>query len=126
MRREDLERYLERGDCLGFEKRTNSDEYLGWILLDKQKPLDRYLSLLKPDEQPEFRAEQEFIRQHPYHVLVIELRRDVHESGVYESNEDYRLRENYNFSTLDEVESFVNGHGHKLEEIKWLREIDAP
>ena len=41
MRREDLERYLERGNCLGFRKQTGADDALGWILLDKQKPNER-------------------------------------------------------------------------------------
>jgi hypothetical protein len=38
MKREDIERYLERGDTLGFRKQTGSDDVLGWILLGKAKP----------------------------------------------------------------------------------------
>ena len=67
MKREDLERYLERGDLLGFVKQTVSDAYLGWILLNKLKPHDRYLSLLAPSDEPEFVAKQELIRE----ILII-------------------------------------------------------
>ena len=38
----------------------------GWILLSKEKPHDRYLSLLEPGEEPEFVIEQDAIRQKPY------------------------------------------------------------
>src|ERR1051325_9551112 len=107
MKREDLERYLERGDHLGFKKETGTDEYLGWILLSKQKPDERYLSLVEAGEEPEFVAKQEKIRQKPYQVLVQELKRDVYESDRYETNEDYRMNECHRFPTLNEVEEFV-------------------
>jgi hypothetical protein len=126
MRREDLERYLEKGDTLGFEKETGTDEYLGWILLTKQKPHDRYLSLLAPGEEPEFVAKQEMIRQKPYQVLIQELKKEVHESDRYETNEDFRINECYYFANVDEVEEFVRGYGHTLQNIKWPVEIDAP
>jgi hypothetical protein len=126
MKREDLERYLERGDTLGFRKETGTDEYLGWILLSKQKPDDRYLSLLVPGEESEFVAKQELIREKPYQVLVQELKREVYESDRYETNEDYRINEPRYFTDLDEVEGFVNSYGQTLERIKWPIEIDPP
>ncbi|HEX8733859.1 MAG TPA: hypothetical protein VF721_00960 [Pyrinomonadaceae bacterium] len=126
MRREDLERYLERGDCFGFVKQTNSNDYSGWILLNKLKPNDRYLSLLSPGEEPEFVIEQEFIRQNPYHISIVELKREIHESERYETNEDFRLREYYDFSNLDEIEIFLKNLGFILEDIKWSSEINAP
>ena len=126
MKREDLERYLERGDTLGFKKDTGTDEYLGWILLGKQKPDDRYLALLAPGEEPEFVSKQGMIRQKPYQVLVQELKREVHESDRYETNEDFRVNDCYYFADLDEVDQFAQNHGHSLENIKWRVEIDAP
>jgi hypothetical protein len=126
MKREDLERYLERGDLLGFEKQTDSPEYLGWVLLNKLRPHDRYLSLLAPGEEPGFVAEQERIRRNPYHISVVELRREAYESEGYETDEDYRLNEHYDFPNLDEVETFVRKYGHTLENIKWGSEIGAP
>lgn len=126
VRREDLERYLERGAQLGFVKETDSEDFLGWILLEKRKPHDRYLSLLAPGEDPRFVKEQERIRSLPYQVRVIELRRDVYESGVYETNEDYRLHEIHHFADLEGVDSFVRQFGYALENIKWSAEIDSP
>ncbi len=126
MRREDLERFLENGNHLGFKKQTDSDEYLGWIILRKDKPYDRLLSLLTSGEEPEFVAKQNLIRSKPYRVVVSELRRDVYESGRYETNEDYRMNEQHIFSNLDEVEGFVQRYGHILENIKWRMEIEAP
>lgn len=126
MRRDDLARYLERGNVLGFTKQTDGPDYLGWILLQKMKPQDRYLQLLKPGEEPEFVAEQELYRSRPYQVRVIELDRNVHESDRYETEDDYRLHKQYYFSSLDEVEEFVASFGHTLENIKWRIEIDAP
>jgi hypothetical protein len=126
MKREDLERYLERGDSLGFKIDTGTVEYLGWILLSKAKPHDRYLSLFSPGEEPEFVSKQESIRRNPYQVLIQELKREVHESDRYETAEDYRLNELHCFTSLDEVEAFVKSYGQTLDNIKWLIEIDAP
>jgi hypothetical protein len=125
MRREDLERYLERGDRLGFQKETGDDDYIGWIMLGKNKPHERYLSLLKPGEETGFVAEQEYMRVCPYQVWVAEFRRDVYESGECESAEDYRLNKCFYFPSLDHVEEFVRRFGHTLEEIRWAREIDS-
>ncbi len=47
-----------------------------------------------------------------YHVKVKELRRDVHENGDYEKSSDYRQLDNYYFSTLAEVEQFIEKLGY--------------
>ena len=122
----DLERYLERGDVLGFVNETSDDRSLGWILLNKLKPHDRFLSVLEPGERPEFQAEQESIRMKPYHVVVIELKRDAYEDERYETNDDYILNEQYDFQSLDDVEVFVQGFGKTLRSIKWASEIGSP
>jgi hypothetical protein len=126
MKRDDLERYLDRGDTLGFVKETGSNEFLGWILLNKLKPNNRYLELLEDGEEPEFVAEQERYRCTPYHVSVQELKREAYESERYEAGEDYLINETYFFSNLDEVEEFVRSYGHTLENIKWPVEIGMP
>jgi hypothetical protein len=126
MNREDLERYLDRGDTLGFRKQTASDEALGWILLGKAKPHDRYLALLEEGEEPEFVVQQERYRRTPYHVSVLELKREAYESERYEANEDYLMNKTFFFSSLDEVEEFVRSYGHTLENIKWPIEIGSP
>lgn len=125
MRRDDLERYLERGDSLGFQKETGDEGYIGWIMLSKRRPNERLLSLLRPGERPEFVAEQDEIRRRPYQVWVAEFRRDVYESGECENMADYRLNKCFYFHSLDHVEEFVGRFGHALEDIKWAREIDS-
>ena len=126
MKREDLERYLERGDTRGFKKQTASDDVLGWILLSKAKPHDRYLALLEEGEEPEFAAQQERYRRAPYLVFVQELKREAYESERDKTNEDYLVNETYFFSNLDEVEEFILSYGHNLKDIKWPIEIDMP
>lgn len=126
MRRDDLERHLNNGYELGFVKHTGDSEYLGWILLRKRKPNERALSLLDRNEEPEYRAQQEFIRSRPYQLRLIELRRDVIESEREEEEQDYRLNEVYFFPTLDNVEDFIKQFGHTLENIKWRVDINAP
>jgi hypothetical protein len=125
MRREDLERYLERGDRLGFQKETDDADYIGWIILSKRQPDERLLSLFRPGERPDIFAEQAYIRVCPYQVWVAEFRRDVYESGECESMGDYRLNKCFGFATLEQVGEFVGRFGHALEEIKWAREIDS-
>ena len=126
MKREDLEYFLKKGYELGFVKQTDDPQFLGWILLRRMKPNNRYLELLQAGEESEYVATQESYRRSPFQVLVQELDRDVHESDRYETNEDYRVNERHYFSSLDEVEEFVNSFGHTLENIKWLKEINGP
>jgi len=126
MKREDLEHYLENGSQLGFVKQTSSDDFLGWILLDKRRGNPRYEALLVPGEDTKFLLEQDDIRKKPYRVAVLELKRDVHQSDDYETNEDYRTNEQHYFASLDEVEMFVDRFGHSLGNIKWRIELDAP
>lgn len=126
MTRRDLEYFLNKGHTLGFVKSTDDAQFLGWILLHKLEPDERYLSLLQPGEEPEFVAQQELYRRRPYLVQVLELNRDVFDSDRYETEEDYRLHERHFFSSLDEVDEFVTLFGHTLENIKWRTEINAP
>ena len=123
MRREDLERYLERGDALGFQKETGDDAYIGWIMLSKRHASDRLIELF--GYKPEVVVEEEYKRVCPYQVWVAEFRRDVYEGGECESADDYRLSKNYFFPSLDHVAEYVGALGHALEDIKWAREIDS-
>jgi len=123
MRREELERYLERGDRLGFQTRPGDESYVGWMMLSKRQYDERLVSLFS--ERPEMVAEEEYKRVCPYQVWVAELRRDVYESGECESMDDYRLNKAFYFPTLEHVEQFVRAFGHTLEEIKWAREIES-
>lgn len=126
MLRVQIESALDKGQQLGFVKPTDDERVLGWILLWKRKPHDRYLALLRPGEEPDFVAKQEAIRRCPFYVSVIELSRDVHESGDYETEEDYRLKEIHQFPDLDAVDTFVRSYGFQLDRITWGTDIDAP
>ena len=126
MERAHLEHFLNKGYELGFAKDTGDPHFIGWILLSKREPDDRYLSLLRPGEEPEFVAEQELFRARPYQVIVQELDRAVFDSDRYETEEDFRINEVRYFPSLDEVEEFVQQYGHTLKDIEWRTEIDAP
>lgn len=126
MERNQLEDFLNKGYELGFTKQTDNPQYLGWILIQKRVPDDRYLSLLNPGEEPEYVRKQELFRNHPYQVRVVELNRDDFDNDRYETEKDFNLNRVHYFSNLDEVEEFVQQFGHTLTEIKWRVEISAP
>jgi len=128
MNLEELEKHLDKGEQWGIRKETDSTDYLGWILITKRRPptiwpryayddLNLYSSLTDQAND---------IIGKPYHVRVLELRRDVHESGEYEGTEDYRLNENYYLETLDEVERMVEQLGYSIKDVKFRGELDAP
>ena len=112
MRRSDLTRYLDDGNELGFLKETDSLDFVGWLLVRKIRS-----HIGDPSD---------IGREGLYQVLVIELKRSVHESDAYETNDDYRLNERHVFDDLDEVEAFVSGYGFSLDNIKWRIDLDAP
>jgi hypothetical protein len=123
MRREDLERYLERGDLLGFQTGTGDDAYIGWLMLSKRRASERLLELF--GDRPEVVADEQYKRVCPYQVWVAEFRRDVYERGECYSADDYRLNKSFFFPTLEHVEEFVGAYGCTLEDIKWAREIES-
>ena len=85
---EALERFLEDGHLLGFKNEVQNPKYLGWIILQKQKPDERYLSLLDEDEEMWFRKKQEVIVEKPYVVQVIELEHSKYESEDFQEEYD--------------------------------------
>jgi hypothetical protein len=128
MNLEELETHLDKGEQWGIRKETDSHDYLGWILITKRRPPtiwprntyddpNLYSSLMDLANE---------IIEKPYHMQVLELRRDVHESGEYENTEDYRQNENYYFETLGEAERMVERLGYSIKEIKFRGELDAP
>ena len=126
IKRENLERFLERGETLGFIKETNNQAFLGWILLSKQKLPERHLELITANEETQVVKKQDKISVKPYQIRVLELSREAYEKEDYASDEVYHLNENYRFSNLDEVEEFIKIFGYSLEEIKWPIDIGAP
>jgi hypothetical protein len=127
MDKNELEKKLNNSDW-GFLKNTNSNDYLGWILIHKYKPLMIYPKEAYDNEEQYIRLTQEDKRRkkYMYYVRIIELRRDIHESGAYETGDDYRQNDCYHFSTLDEVKQFIVELGYRLEDLKDRWELDAP
>jgi hypothetical protein len=124
-----LDYKLHHGEQWGFIRETNSEEYLGWILVHKLPPM------IFPPQENDYLDRESYLFQidrynqrknTPYHVLIYELRKDVHERGGYETGDDVRLNENHYFSSIDELEIFVNSIGYSFEDIKHRSEIDAP
>lgn len=124
----ELERKLEAGQRWGFTKQTSDADYLGWVLLRKRKPrpVPPFDLSEKPEQYRQYMSLVEEIRQLPYHVHIVELRRDVHERGDYETSEDQRLLENYYFPNLDQTITFLEGMGFGLDQIRPAFELDAP
>lgn len=129
MRKEDLERFLEKHYSLGFNKDTDDIDHLGWIMLMKRKPHDRYLAYLAEGEEPEFVKEQETIRKSPYLVRIFEMERRIYELQKHTNSDDesnYKINEYYRFASLEDVDAFLEGYGKTLADIKWPIEIGCP
>jgi hypothetical protein len=122
----EIERLLDSGFRVGFEKATGAEEYLGWILVSKMKPNARILQLIAESEAPDLIREERRRESQPYMVLNIELKRSVHETGGYETEADYRLKERFWFGTLEDVAKQFSAWGFSLEQAKEARELDAP
>ena len=128
MDKDELEQHLKRGEQWGFVKPTDDDNYLGWILLRKRRctPVSPFDCNAEPERYANWMEQSSDAQERPYHLLVIELRRDVHEAGDYESSEDYRLRQNYYFSSLDEVDYEVQRLGFSLRNALPRSQLNAP
>jgi len=126
MELDEVERLLEQGGRVGFIKPTNDPNYLGWILLWKVKANQRLLEILDEADDP-IRVKEERRRQRePYLLLRIELKRSVHEAGDYETEKDYRQKDKFWFSSLDDVEKHLVAWGYSLKHARPARELDAP
>ena len=128
MNLDELEKHLDKGEQWGVRKATDSTDYLGWMLIAKRKPPTVWPRNTYSDPSLYSRLTDlaRDISEKPYHVRVIELRRDVHESDKYERAEDYRQNDNYYFETLNEVEKLFEQLGSGLNDIKFRGELDAP
>ena len=125
---DDLSKRLNNGEQWGFRTIPDSLDYLGWVLILKRTPPVVYPYHVSQSVEQYERLVKEAteLKVRPFQVMVRELNRAVHESGEYESTEDYRVRENHYFATLEEVLSFFNSRQLKLEDIRSRFDIDAP
>jgi hypothetical protein len=125
---ESLSKHLNNGEQWGFRTSPDSSEYLGWVLISKRNPAVIFPYHASQDMARYERLAEESAetKMRPFHVSVRELKKTVHESGEYESTEDYRVRDNYYFSTLEEVLNFLSSKHLQLEDINSRFDIDAP
>ena len=124
MQRTDLESFLTEGKQLGFRNSVGNPDRYGWILLFKEQPHYRYLSLLEPGEEPGFVQEQKEIEEKPFVVLIIELEKTKHENPEF--YEEFDVHQIHRFSDLNQIQAFLLQFDLQLEDIKWPIEIDAP
>lgn len=115
---------LDRGIVVGFVKPTDDPRFLGWILIKKLTVNPRIIDLFSEHEPPG-REERERLAM-PYLVTHLEIDRAVHESGEYETEDEYRQKVRFRFSTLEEVEAHLHGLGLLLRDARDARLIDAP
>jgi hypothetical protein len=126
MIRSEVERLLDAGFRLGVTKPVDSPDYLGWVLVSQHRPSPRLKSILDPAEHSELLEEQRQREVAPYLILNLELRRSVHESGDYETEEDYRMKTKTWCRDINEVQAALQKLGVELSQLCEAREIGAP
>ena len=125
----EVKKKLDNGEQWGFVKETDSEEYLGWILINKMLPMRLAPQKESYENEESYSLVMKRYNQslnQPYHILIYELKRDVHQRGDYETGDDVRLNENHYFASIEELEKFINELGYNFENIKHRLEIDAP
>jgi len=125
---DELKIELDKDEQWGFVKATEDSNYLGWVLLSKRfiPPPESVGDPRDGDVYFQLKEHRKECEEKPYHIAVRELRRDAHESEDYESNEDYRVIENYYYSTLSEAVKKIEEMGYDINNIENGRKIDAP
>jgi len=126
MNLENLNFYLDRGDSMGFVKDTGSNEYIGWISLEKRKINNRIRQIFIDNERPDLIMEQVQINERQYVVQIFELKRVAYENDHnLPTDDDYRVSEVLYFATLNDVSLFLKKYDKQLSEIKWMSEIPS-
>ncbi|OQP53624.1 hypothetical protein [Niastella populi] len=118
MKKEHAIQFINKGKLLGAQLDSGPD-YIGWLSVTKQTANQRLLDLYVNDpHSPEFRKEK-LIWEKPYCIHVQELRRDVYESDIWPTNEDYRRNDIYRLYNLYEVEEVLHRFGKEFNDLKW-------
>jgi hypothetical protein len=126
MTEREIQTALDSGLRLGVVKSVDTPDYLGWILVSKHFPNPRFNSVLNESEHAHLLQEQRERERSPYLVLKIELKRSVHEAGIYETEGDYRMKVKTWCKDLQHVREVLNQSGVELWQLRESREIDAP
>jgi hypothetical protein len=124
MTKEQLEFYLNRKNVFGYNTEKN-DKVIGWIKVYKLFPISGFFERFIDIAEPETVEKQMKIKREPYCVNIAQVTRESFDSDRYPSDEDYLLNVSYFFSTLDDVEKFLQELGYNLSEIKWKVDFDS-
>jgi hypothetical protein len=119
-----LESTLEKGNSFGFNIKPDNKNLVSWLLLSKQKPINRFFEIFTESDDPIRYAQQAHIRNFPYQAWVAELKKDAYESDGRLNKEDYVLNETYTFADLNEVDAFLATYGTQLTALKWSSEVE--
>ena len=128
MKIEDLEKRLDFGERFGCILETGNSETLGWVLLNKRKPAT--VSPFDAEKEKErflnWKKESEAVLKQPYCIAIIEQQQGIYEIAEYESTEEFGLKENHYFNSLEEMLEFLESLGFNFDDIKVASEIGAP
>jgi len=126
MLNKNIDASLAAGLRLGVIFDSENSDYLGWVLLKKHKPNEGILRNFSDQKDSALYHEEYQSIQKPYLLMIVELKKSVHESGDYETDQDYRRKDIHRYSSLTEVEAVLHKLGYTLGDLKDSREIDAP
>ena len=122
----EVEALLDAGLRLGVTKPVDSSDYLGWIVVSKHPSNPRIIGIVVESEHAHLLEEQRQRELAPYLILNVELNRSVHETGAYETEADYRMKERTWCKDLKHVEEMLRRLGVTFDQLRESREIDAP
>lgn len=126
MKREDVQRHLERGKWLGWGEPVEDPLYwraieIGW------RPLPSHaLELLNDAEFESVVGQSKTDDLCQYTVIVAEIRRGVALGLRHAEPKDYREYKVHRFATLEAVERFAHSFGRTLEDLTWAADIYEP
>lgn len=123
---EQIEFYLTRGDILGAIKKTDSNEYMGWISIRKRKPNKQIERVFTEVDRPDLIAEEQQKRERPYQISICELKKLAYENDEkLPEASDYRVDETLNFSLLKDALSFIEKYDIFSDDIKWMADVPS-
>jgi hypothetical protein len=122
MTRDQLDFYLNRKNTFGYNTHNN-DQRVGWILLSKRFPNQKFFELVDEAEDPKGYWLQRRIEAQPFWIQMAEVPRAIFDGDGIQENGDYLLNVSYSFRTLDEVEHFLKELGYDIAEIKWRADV---
>lgn len=113
---------LENGKRLGVQITSNKIE-VGWYIILKRKLANNFFEKYSEISDQTIYQEQLFIKENPYAILEFNVTKDVFDRGYIFSNDDYLVKNNYYFQTLDHGLEFLKNRGFSIDDIVWLADL---